>query len=49
MGAVIERHGDLGTPERILFRTWKGKPRVRVDTPQSRGASWFGSGMRSAA
>ena len=31
MGSVIERHGNLGTPERILFRTWKGRPRVRID------------------
>ena len=30
MGSVIERHGDLGTPERVLFRTWKHRPRVRL-------------------
>ncbi|HYC47547.1 MAG TPA: hypothetical protein VED01_18890 [Burkholderiales bacterium] len=30
MGSVIERHGNLGTPERVLFRTWKGRPRVRL-------------------
>jgi len=33
MSAVIERHANLGTPERILFRTWKGRPRVRLATP----------------
>ena len=35
MGSVIERHGNLGTPERVLFRTWKARPRVRLpqETP----------------
>ena len=28
MGSVIERHANLGTPERILFRTWKARPRL---------------------
>lgn len=28
MGSVIERHGNLGTPERVLFRTWKARPRL---------------------
>ena len=49
MGAVIERHGDLGTPERILFRTWKGRPRVRVDAPQPRRPVWFNPVFRTAA
>jgi hypothetical protein len=33
MGAVIERHANLGTPERVLFRMWKGRPRVRLAAP----------------
>jgi hypothetical protein len=42
MGAVIERHGDLGAPERMLFRTWKARPRVRVeDGAEPRRAAWF--------
>ena len=50
MGAVIERHGDLGTPERILFRPWKGQPaRARRRTPQSRGSTWFNAVFRRAA
>lgn len=49
MGAVIERHGDLGTPERILFRTWKARPRVRVEPAQRRGAARFSAIFRAAA
>jgi hypothetical protein len=30
MGSVIERHANLGTPERVLFRTWKARPRLRL-------------------
>ena len=49
MGAVIERHGNLGTPERILFRTWKGRPRLRVDTAQPRAPAKFNSIFKAAA
>ena len=49
MGAVIERHGDLGTPERILFRTWRARPRVRVEAPEQRGPTWFKPIFRTAA
>jgi hypothetical protein len=49
MGAVIERHGDLGIPERILFRTWKARPRVRIDAGQRRGAMRFSPIFRAAA
>jgi hypothetical protein len=30
MAAVIERHGSLGRTERMLFRTWKRQPRIRL-------------------
>lgn len=49
MGAVIERHGDLGTPERILFRTWKARPRVRIDSAPRWGRMRFSPIFRPAA
>ena len=49
MGSVIERHGNLGTPERILFRTWSKRPRVRAEKPQQRAPSWFTPVFKAAA
>jgi hypothetical protein len=48
MGSVIERHGNLGTPERILFRTWKARPRVRAEQPQQRASAWFTPVLKAA-
>lgn len=50
MGAVIERHGALGAPERVLFRTWKAKPRVRsVAPPEPRARGRFTPVLGAAA
>jgi len=49
MGSVIERHANLGTPERVLFRTWKGRPRVRVERVEPRPPRWFTPVLRNAA
>ena len=49
MGSVIERHGNLGTPERVLFRTWKGRPRARVKQTQHRAPAWFKPVFQAAA
>ena len=49
MGSVIERHANLGTPERVLFRTWKARPRVRVEKPQPRAPGWFRPVLQAAA
>jgi hypothetical protein len=48
MGSVIERHGDLGLPERLLFRTWKAQPRVAVAKSQPRGPAWFNPVLKAA-
>ena len=50
MGSVIERHGNLGTPERVLFRTWKARPRVRpVALPDQRAPGRFTPVLKAAA
>ena len=49
MGSVIERHGDLAAPERILLRTWKRGARCFSDQPRQRGAGWFKPVLRAAA
>jgi len=49
MGSVIERHGNLGTPERILFRTWKARPRIRTEKVQPRPSGWFTPVFKTAA
>jgi hypothetical protein len=49
MGAVIERHGHLGTPERVLFRAWKSRPRIQLAKPQQRAPTWFKPVLRAAA
>lgn len=49
MGSVIYRHGNLGTPERVLFRTWKARPRLHVEQAQQRGPAWFKPVFQAAA
>ena len=50
MGAVIERHGAMGGPERILFRMWKARPRVCIEAvAEQRGAPWFRPVFKTAA
>jgi hypothetical protein len=49
MTSVIERHGNLGTPERVLLRTWKKAPPVRVKKVQQRSPSWFTPVLKAAA
>jgi hypothetical protein len=41
MGAVIERHGDLGFPERVLLRTWKRAAAAIVQNGGRRVPGWF--------
>ena len=42
MGSVIERHGNLGTPERVLFRTWAARPRLPAPKRDAKRApGWF--------
>jgi hypothetical protein len=40
MGAVIERHGQLGMPERVLLRTWKRAARLVVQNMHRASPSW---------
>lgn len=50
MGSVIERHGNLGTPERVLFRTWKARPRMRSHPlPEQRAPGRFTPVLKAAA
>jgi len=49
MTSVIERHGDLAAPERVLLRTWKRRARRAVLQPQRRAVSGFNPMLRSAA
>ena len=49
MSAVIERHGDLGTPERVLLRTWKRYPRVRTEHAPRRSPAGFKPVFQAAA
>ena len=49
MGSVIERHGNLGTPERVLFRTWKARPHVRAKAaPEHRTPGRFTPVLKTA-
>jgi hypothetical protein len=42
MRRVIERHAEIGTPERILFGAWKKPPTPsRVEEPRYRVPDWF--------
>ena len=49
MRAVIERRGDLGTPERLLFRAWTKPPCVRIEQAANAAPAWFRPGLRVAA
>jgi hypothetical protein len=50
MRAVIERHGGLGTVERILLRTWKSRPCVpNIPESQPRAAACFRPVFKAAA
>ena len=49
MGSVIERHGDLAAPERILLRTWKRGARRLAERPRQRASGWFKPVLRAAA
>lgn len=49
MGAVIERHGNLGTPERLLFRAWKAHPRLPAPNGEQRALPWFRPVLKAAA
>jgi hypothetical protein len=49
MASVIERHGDLAAPERMLLRTWKRRAHRVLLQPQRRSASGFSPVLRSAA
>jgi hypothetical protein len=41
MGAVIERHGALGFPERVLLRVWKRAAPTLAQNPWRRVPGWF--------
>ena len=42
MRPVIQRYGNLGAPERLLFAPWNGRPRVvKVHEKQVRHPDWF--------
>lgn len=41
MGSVIERHGDLGFPERVLLRTWKRAAPALAQNGRRRVPGWF--------
>jgi hypothetical protein len=49
MGSVIERHGDLAAPERMLLRTWQRGARRVSEQPRQRGSAWFKPALRAAA
>jgi hypothetical protein len=49
MGAVIERHGNLGTPERLLFRPWKAQLRLPALDREQRALPWFRPVLKASA
>lgn len=49
MRAMIERLGDLGRPERLLFRPWASRPSVRIQEAAKPAAAWFKPFFRAAA
>jgi hypothetical protein len=50
MRSVIERHGELGSAERILLRTWKKRPRIaQTHSAQACPSKWFRPVLQSAA
>lgn len=50
MRPVIERYGDLGTPERVLLRPWKKRPlRIRIEEKKHCVPDWFKPFFKEAA
>jgi hypothetical protein len=50
MRAVVERHGDLGTVERMLLRPWKSRPCMpNIPESQPRAAACFRPVFKVAA
>ena len=50
MRPVIERYANPGSPERLLFRPWNGRPRVtRVYEKKLRHPDWFKPLFKAAA
>jgi hypothetical protein len=50
MRPVIQRYAKLGTPERVLFKPWNGRPRVvKVQEKQQRHPDWFKPMFKAAA
>lgn len=48
MSAVIERHGDLRMPERVLLRTWRRSPRLPLQEAQRRFPTTFRPVLKSS-
>jgi hypothetical protein len=49
MSSVIERHGDLSMPERVVLRTWKRRAHRASVESQRRTSAGFTPMLRSAA
>jgi hypothetical protein len=49
IGSVIERHGDLAAPERVLLRTWKRRAHRTIEESPRPQAAWVKPALRSAA
>ena len=50
MRPVIQRYASPGSPERLLFRPWNGRPRVvKVDEKKQRHPDWFKPLFKTAA
>ena len=49
MRAVIMRCGEPGLPERLLFRPWLHRPRMRAEEPSPGTPMWFNQLFRAAA
>jgi hypothetical protein len=50
MRPVIQRYANPGSPERLLFRPWNGRPRVaKVHEQQHRHPDWFKPLFKAAA
>jgi len=49
MRSMIERLGDLGRPERVLFRPWARRASVRIPETAKPAPAWFRPFFRAAA
>lgn len=50
MQPVIERYGEIGTPERVLLRPWKSRPAcIRIEEKKHRVPDWFKPFFKDAA